>query len=70
MIEQQQHLTNVLTQQKALASEMQELNNSLAIKREQFLKLQGIAEYLTANGVTLEDQNEPEQTVTMAEIGK
>lgn len=58
MTEQQQHLSNIVKQQKTLASELQELNNSIAVKREQFLKLQGIVEYLTANGVTLE---EPEQ---------
>jgi hypothetical protein len=55
MTEQQQHLTQVLNQQKTLATEIQDLNNTLAIKKEQFLKLQGIVEYLTGNGVTLEN---------------
>ena len=42
MTEQQEHLTTALNQQKTLASEIQELNNTLTLKREQFLKLQGV----------------------------
>jgi hypothetical protein len=56
MNEQQQHLTNILDQQKALISEIQELNNTIMMKREQFLKLEGVVEYLSQLGVTLEDQ--------------
>jgi hypothetical protein len=57
MTEQQQHLSQVLNQQKILATEIQELNTTLNMKREQFLKLQGIVEYLTGNGVTPETTN-------------
>lgn len=56
MNDQQQHLTNILDQQKALISEIQELNNTIMMKREQFLKLEGVVEYLSQLGVTLEDQ--------------
>ena len=49
--QQQQHLETALNQQKELVSEIQELNNTLAIKKEQFLKLQGIVEYLNSLGV-------------------
>jgi hypothetical protein len=55
MNEQQQHLTNILDQQKALISEIQELNNTIMMKREQFLKLEGVVEYFSQLGVTLED---------------
>lgn len=58
MTEQQQHLSQIIDQQKTLISEIQELNSNLNIKREQFLKLQGIIEYLTANGVSIETSNE------------
>jgi hypothetical protein len=64
MNEQQEHLTSVLNNQKTLATEIQELNNAIAIKKEQFFKLQGIIEYLTSLGVnpietsTPENQNE------------
>ena len=51
MNEQQQHLETALNQQKELVSEIQELNSTLAIKKEQFLKLQGIIEYLNSLGV-------------------
>jgi len=51
MNEQQQHLETALNQQKELISEIQELNNTLAIKKEQFLKLQGVIEYLNSLGV-------------------
>ena len=51
MNEQQQHLETALNQQKELVSEIQELNSTLTIKKEQFLKLQGIVEYLNSLGV-------------------
>jgi hypothetical protein len=57
MTEQQQHLSQVLNQQEILATEIQELNTTLNMKREQFLKLQGIVEYLIGNGVTPETTN-------------
>lgn len=51
MNEQQQHLETALNQQKELVSEIQELSTTVAIKKEQFLKLQGIIEYLNSLGV-------------------
>ena len=64
MNKQQEHLTSVLNNQKTLATEIQELNNAIAIKKEQFFKLQGIVEYLTSLGVnptetsTIENETE------------
>jgi hypothetical protein len=49
--QQQQHLETILKQQKDLAVEIQELSTTIAIKKEQFLKLQGIIEYLSSLGV-------------------
>lgn len=57
MIDHEKHLTEILQNQKNLANEIQELNNIISMKREQFAKLQGIVEYLTANGIKPE-QNE------------
>ena len=55
MTEQQEHLKN-LFQQRA------ELEESLTKNRELYLKVQGAIEYLTATGVELpvEEQPEPE----------
>ncbi len=64
MNEQKNHLETALKQQKELAAEIQELSNSIAIKKEQFLKLQGIVEYLSSLGVnstdtsSIENENE------------
>ena len=55
-------LKKALENQKILASEIQDLNNTLIIKKEQFLKFQGIVEYLTVNGVTLTQQETTKDT--------
>jgi hypothetical protein len=57
MTDQQNHLESALSQQKTVASEIQELNNTLAVKREQFLKLQGIIEYLNSLNISQEDSS-------------
>ena len=63
MNDQQNHLEYALSQQKVLLSEIQELNNSLTSKREQFLKLQGIVEYLNSLNMSTKEvsSNETEQ---------
>ena len=55
-------LKKALENQKILASEIQDLNNTLIIKKEQFLKFQGIVEYLTGNGVILTQQETTKDT--------
>lgn len=60
MIDHEAHLKQIFENQKTLSNEIQELNNVLSIKREQFLKLQGITEYLTANGIKLEENEKAE----------
>ena len=53
MNEQQQHLKSLL-QQRA------ELEESLTKNRELYLKVQGVIEYLTATGVELPVEEQPE----------
>jgi hypothetical protein len=61
MIDHEAHLKQIFENQKTLSTEIQELNNVLTVKREQFLKLQGITEYLTANGIKPEENEKVEQ---------
>jgi len=60
MIDHESHLKKIFENQKTLSNEIQELNNILTIKKEQFLKLQGIIEYLSANGIKLEENEKVE----------
>jgi hypothetical protein len=60
MIDHETHLKQILENQKSLSNEIQELSNVLAIKKEQFLKLQGIVEYLSANGIKAEANEQVE----------
>ena len=54
MTEQQDHLRNLLNQQKDLAKEVQELQEQIEFKRQTFFKVQGAIEYLNQTGVELE----------------
>ena len=56
MTEQENHLKQVLTQQKTLVDEINALNNQITSKRELAVKLQGIAEYLDQLGVKLPEE--------------
>lgn len=60
MIDHEAHLKQIFESQKTLSTEIQELNNVLAVKKEQFMKLQGIVEYLSANGIKLEENEKAE----------
>ena len=60
MIDHETQFKQILETQRTLSTEIQELNNSLSMKREQFLKLQGIVEYLSANGITPEENEKVE----------
>ena len=53
MTDQQNHLSQVLQQQKQLIEEMGQLNSKLDSKRELAIKLQGVIEYLKEVGVKL-----------------
>ena len=69
MTEQQEHLKQVLEQQQQLAAEFEELQRQSTAKKELFIKLQGIVEYLQQTGVTLptEEVATPEVEVQTAE---
>ena len=57
--EQQGHLQSILSQQKELANDINQLQGQLTAKKELFNKTQGVVEYLQTIGVTLP---EPEAT--------
>ena len=54
MTEQQEHLKNLLNQQKDLAKEVEQLQAQIEFKRQTFFKVQGAIEYLNQTGVELE----------------
>ena len=64
LTEQQGHLQSILTQQKDLANEINQLNAQLTSKKELFNKTQGVVEYLNTIGVKLP---EPEATASEPE---
>ena len=53
MSEQQDHLTNLLQQRQALLTEINDLQQQAAAKRELLLRASGAIEYLQQIGVTL-----------------
>ncbi len=71
MTDQQNHLKQVLEQQKGLIEEINALNSQITSKREMAVKLQGIAEYLDQIGVKLPTEEEaaatPEATPEVVE---
>ena len=60
MTDQENHLKQVLTQQKTLVDEINALNNQITAKREMAVKLQGIPEYLDQLGVKIPEETEEE----------
>ena len=66
MTEQENHLKQVLTQQKTLVDEINALNNQITSKREMAVKLQGIAEYLDQIGVKLPQEETEEEAAPEA----
>ena len=65
LTEQQGHLASILSQQKELANEINQLNAQLTSKRELFQKTQGVVEYLSTIGVKLPEPEAPaEETKT------
>ena len=65
LTEQQGHLSSVLSQQKELANDINQLNAQLNSKKELFNKTQGVVEYLQTIGVKLPEPEAPaEETKT------
>ena len=56
-MEQQQHLKDLTERRDKLQKELEELQSKATTKRELFLKIQGIIEYLTQIGVTLPEES-------------
>ena len=65
LTEQQGHLKSILSQQKELANEINQLNAQIKSKTELFNKTQGVVEYLQTIGVKLPEPEKPaEETKT------
>ena len=59
LTEQQGHLSSILSQQKELATEINQLQAQITNKKELFNKTQGVVEYLTQLGVKLPEPEAP-----------
>ena len=66
LTEQQGHLQSILSQQKDLANEINQLNGQLNAKKELFNKTQGVVEYLQTIGVKLPEPEAPAEETTSA----
>ena len=65
LTEQQGHLASILSQQKELANDINQLQGQLTAKKELFNKTQGVVEYLQTIGVKLPEPEAPaEETKT------
>lgn len=62
MSNQKEHLEVVKAEREKLLKEIEELNSQLALKKETFLKYQGIFEYLSAEVQTDEAPTEVTET--------
>jgi K+/H+ antiporter YhaU regulatory subunit KhtT len=60
MIDHEAHLKQIFESQRKLSTEISDLTNALTIRKEQFTKMQGIVEYLTANGIKVEEKEQTE----------
>ena len=63
LTEQQGHLSSILSQQKELANEINQLQAQITNKKELFQKTQGVVEYLTQVGVKLPEEETAPTTV-------
>jgi hypothetical protein len=61
MTEQQEHLANLLQQRQTLSQELESLQGQANGKRELFMKVQGVIEYLTQIGVVLPEPEPVEE---------
>ena len=68
MIEQQQHLVNLINQRDSLVEEINSFQEQMNTKRELFFKVQGAIEYLQQIGTTLPEPETPNQSVDGGEL--
>ena len=66
LTEQQGHLSSILSQQKELANEINQLQAQITSKKELFQKTQGVVEYLSTIGVKLPEADAPAEETTTA----
>ena len=66
LTEQQGHLQSILSQQKDLANEINQLQAQITSKKELFNKTQGVVEYLQTIGVKLPEPEAPAEETTTA----
>ena len=66
--EQQNHLKSVVEQSQTLVTEINQLEGQAKSKREMFLKLQGIIEYLQQTGVELPKEEGETPTADAAPV--
>ena len=59
LTEQQGHLKSILSQQKELANDINQLQGQLTAKKELFQKTLGVVEYLQTIGVKLPEPEAP-----------
>ena len=64
LTEQQGHLQSILSQQKDLANEINQLQAQITSKKELFQKTQGVVEYLSTIGVKLPEPEAPAEENT------
>ncbi len=70
LTEQQNHLQQVVEQQKNLVAEIQSLNSQVENKRNMATKLQGIVEYLDGLGVKLPTEEETSEEGDAPEVAE
>ena len=67
MTEQQEHLVNLLQQRQTLLSEINELNNQIAAKKELVLRASGAVEYLNQIGIKVPEPEEAPESEDVTE---
>jgi hypothetical protein len=70
MTEQQEHLANLVKQAQDLSLELEGLQTTAVAKRELFLKVQGVIEYLTQIGVVLPEPESEEIPLSETEVAE
>ena len=70
MTEQQEHLANLVKQAQDLSLELEGLQTTAVAKRELFLKVQGVIEYLTQIGVVLPEPEPEEIPLSETEVAE
>lgn len=68
MIEQQQHLVNLINQRESLLEEINSFQGQINAKRELFFKVQGAIEYLQQIGTTLPETETADESVDGGEF--